>query len=130
MNQPVTTRWRRDWLLLFAVALGLRITAGLVLDGFRHPLPWALSGGLDAANVGDAVARYRRLGFRTSVFQDAADPIYGFAERDGVYQRASAPSHSGDSAPSCPSRSCSSPRRDRATRTHSSAPCAARLRRC
>jgi len=37
MNRPVTTRWRRDWLLLFAVALGLRITAGLVLDGFRHP---------------------------------------------------------------------------------------------
>ncbi len=28
-----------------------------LLDGFRSPLPWALSGGLDAANVGEAVAR-------------------------------------------------------------------------
>ncbi|WP_375250357.1 phosphoribosylanthranilate isomerase [Sphingomonas sp.] len=28
-----------------------------LLDGFRHPLPWALSGGLDAANVAEAVAR-------------------------------------------------------------------------
>jgi phosphoribosylanthranilate isomerase len=26
-----------------------------VLRGFRHPLPWALSGGLDAANVADAI---------------------------------------------------------------------------
>jgi phosphoribosylanthranilate isomerase len=27
-----------------------------LLRGFRHPLPWALSGGLDAANVRDAIA--------------------------------------------------------------------------
>ena len=28
-----------------------------LLEGFRHPLPWALSGGLDALNVDEAVAR-------------------------------------------------------------------------
>ena len=26
-----------------------------LLDGFRHPLPWALSGGLDPRNVGEAI---------------------------------------------------------------------------
>ena len=26
-----------------------------LLEGFRHPLPWALSGGLDAASVAEAV---------------------------------------------------------------------------
>lgn len=30
-----------------------------LLDGFRHPLPWALSGGLDPANVAAAIARTR-----------------------------------------------------------------------
>ncbi|WP_445192659.1 phosphoribosylanthranilate isomerase [Sphingomonas sp. Tas61C01] len=30
-----------------------------LLDGFRHPLPWALSGGLDSANVAEAIARTR-----------------------------------------------------------------------
>ncbi len=30
-----------------------------LLDGFRHPLPWALSGGLDPVNVGAAIARTR-----------------------------------------------------------------------
>ncbi|USI72185.1 phosphoribosylanthranilate isomerase [Sphingomonas morindae] len=34
--------------------LGLRFDWSL-LDGFDHPLPWLLSGGLDAASVGDAV---------------------------------------------------------------------------
>jgi phosphoribosylanthranilate isomerase len=28
-----------------------------LLDGFRHPLPWALSGGLDPVNVGEAIVR-------------------------------------------------------------------------
>lgn len=28
-----------------------------LLDGFRHPLPWALSGGLNAGNVGEAIRR-------------------------------------------------------------------------
>lgn len=33
--------------------MGMRFDWTL-LQGFRHPLPWALSGGLDAANVGEA----------------------------------------------------------------------------
>ena len=28
-----------------------------LLDGFRHPLPWALSGGLDSGNVAEAIRR-------------------------------------------------------------------------
>ncbi|SEK35570.1 phosphoribosylanthranilate isomerase [Sphingomonas palmae] len=36
--------------------MGVRFDWSL-LDGFRSPLPWALSGGLDAANVAQAVAR-------------------------------------------------------------------------
>ena len=30
-----------------------------LLDGFAHPLPWALSGGLDAHNVSEAIRRTR-----------------------------------------------------------------------
>ncbi|SOB87747.1 phosphoribosylanthranilate isomerase [Sphingomonas guangdongensis] len=36
--------------------MGLRFDWA-VLDGFVHPLPWALSGGLDPANVAEAIAR-------------------------------------------------------------------------
>lgn len=36
--------------------MGIRFDWSL-LDGFRHPLPWALSGGLDATNVATAIAR-------------------------------------------------------------------------
>ena len=36
--------------------MGLRFDWTL-LEGFRHPLPWALSGGLDAANVAEAIRR-------------------------------------------------------------------------
>lgn len=36
--------------------MGVRFDWSL-LDGFRNPLPWALSGGLDAANVGEAIRR-------------------------------------------------------------------------
>ena len=36
--------------------MGVRFDWGL-LDGFRHPLPWALSGGLDAGNVAEAIRR-------------------------------------------------------------------------
>lgn len=36
--------------------MGLRFDWAL-LDGFAHPLPWALSGGLDAGNVGEAIRR-------------------------------------------------------------------------
>ncbi|WNO54967.1 phosphoribosylanthranilate isomerase [Stakelama saccharophila] len=36
--------------------MGLRFDWTL-LEGFRHPLPWALSGGLDAANVAEAIHR-------------------------------------------------------------------------
>ena len=35
--------------------MGIRFDWSL-LDGFRHPLPWALSGGLDPANVAAAIA--------------------------------------------------------------------------
>jgi phosphoribosylanthranilate isomerase len=36
--------------------MGLRFDWRL-LDGVRRPLPWALSGGLDAGNVAEAIAR-------------------------------------------------------------------------
>ncbi len=36
--------------------MGLRFDWGL-LDRFAHPLPWALSGGLDPASVGEAIGR-------------------------------------------------------------------------
>ncbi|HEU4961678.1 MAG TPA: phosphoribosylanthranilate isomerase [Sphingomonas sp.] len=36
--------------------MGLRFDWRL-LDGFRHPLPWALSGGLDPMNVAEAIGR-------------------------------------------------------------------------
>ena len=36
--------------------MGVRFDWSL-LDGFRHPLPWALSGGLDAANIVEATTR-------------------------------------------------------------------------
>jgi phosphoribosylanthranilate isomerase len=36
--------------------MGLRFDWSL-LEGFRHPLPWALSGGLDPTNVADAIRR-------------------------------------------------------------------------
>lgn len=38
--------------------MGLRFDWNL-LQGFRHPLPWALSGGLDPDNVGEAIAATR-----------------------------------------------------------------------
>lgn len=38
--------------------MGLRFDWSL-LDGVDHPLPWALSGGLDPANVGEAIVRTR-----------------------------------------------------------------------
>ena len=37
---------------------GLRFDWAL-LDGFAHPLPWGLAGGLDAGNVADAIRRTR-----------------------------------------------------------------------
>lgn len=36
--------------------MGVRFDWSL-LDGFRHPLPWALSGGLDPSNVAEAIRR-------------------------------------------------------------------------
>jgi phosphoribosylanthranilate isomerase len=36
--------------------MGIRFDWAL-LEGFRHPLPWVLSGGLDATNVAEAIRR-------------------------------------------------------------------------
>lgn len=36
--------------------MGVRFDWAL-LDGWQHPLPWTLSGGLDAGNVGEAIRR-------------------------------------------------------------------------
>jgi phosphoribosylanthranilate isomerase len=38
--------------------MGLRFDWDL-LEGFKHPLPWALSGGLDPVNVAEAIRRTR-----------------------------------------------------------------------
>lgn len=38
--------------------MGVRFDWAL-LDGFRHPMPWALSGGLDPDNVAEAIRRTR-----------------------------------------------------------------------
>jgi phosphoribosylanthranilate isomerase len=66
--------------------MGVRFDWGL-LDGFRHPLPWALSGGLDAANVGEAIRRTGAAlvdvssGVETSPGVKDVDKIAAFLQR-------------------------------------------------
>jgi len=37
MHASAPSRWRRDWLLVFALAVATRVMAAALLDGFRHP---------------------------------------------------------------------------------------------
>jgi phosphoribosylanthranilate isomerase len=66
--------------------MGVRFDWGL-LDGLRHPLPWALSGGLDAANVGEAIRRTGAAlvdvssGVETSPGVKDVDKIAAFLQR-------------------------------------------------
>lgn len=63
--------------------MGLRFDWKL-LDGFAHPLPWALSGGLDAGNVAEAAAATRATlvdvssGVETAPGVKAVDKIAAF----------------------------------------------------
>ncbi|MBN8807304.1 MAG: phosphoribosylanthranilate isomerase [Sphingomonas sp.] len=52
-----------------------------LLDGFRHPLPWALSGGLDADNVADAA---RRTGARLVDVSSGVETAPGVKDVDKI----------------------------------------------
>ncbi|WP_375428417.1 phosphoribosylanthranilate isomerase [uncultured Sphingomonas sp.] len=60
--------------------MGVRFDWAL-LDGFRHPLPWALSGGLDPANVADAI---RRTGAALVDVSSGVESGPGVKERDRI----------------------------------------------
>ncbi|HEX8383628.1 MAG TPA: phosphoribosylanthranilate isomerase [Sphingomonas sp.] len=60
--------------------MGVRFDWAL-LDGFRHPLPWALSGGLDPANVADAI---RRTGATLVDVSSGVESAPGVKERDRI----------------------------------------------
>lgn len=74
MNAVVTSRWRQDWLLLFTLAVALRVMAGLVLDGFAHP---ALNEYEDIARsvVAGKGYRFYHLGVWYNSF---AAPLFGW----------------------------------------------------
>lgn len=74
MRPEATSRWRLDWLLLFALAVGLRILAGVVLDGFHHP---ALNEYEDIARsmVAGKGYRFYHLGVWYNSF---AAPLFGW----------------------------------------------------
>jgi phosphoribosylanthranilate isomerase len=66
--------------------MGVRFDWSL-LDGFRHPLPWALSGGLDPANVAEAIRRTGAIlvdvssGVETAPGVKDVDKIAAFLQR-------------------------------------------------
>lgn len=60
--------------------MGLRFDWSL-LDGFRHPLPWALSGGLDAGNVAEAA---RRTGARLVDVSSGVESAPGAKDVDKI----------------------------------------------
>jgi phosphoribosylanthranilate isomerase len=60
--------------------MGLRFDWGL-LDGVRHPLPWGLSGGLDPANVADAI---RRTGARLVDVSSGVESAPGVKDVDKI----------------------------------------------
>ncbi len=60
--------------------MGVRFDWAL-LDGFRPPLPWALSGGLDPANVADAI---RRTGAPIVDVSSGVESAPGVKERDRI----------------------------------------------
>jgi len=60
--------------------MGLRFDWRL-LDGFRHPLPWALSGGLDPANVAEAI---RRTGARLVDVSSGVESAPGVKDVDKI----------------------------------------------
>ncbi|MFZ3483316.1 phosphoribosylanthranilate isomerase [Sphingomonas sp. 3-13AW] len=60
--------------------MGLRFDWTL-LEGFAHPLPWALSGGLDPANVSEAIAR---TGARLVDVSSGVESEPGVKDRDKI----------------------------------------------
>lgn len=60
--------------------MGLRFDWAL-LDDFRHPLPWALSGGLDPANVSEAI---RRTGATLVDVSSGVESAPGFKDTNKV----------------------------------------------
>ena len=60
--------------------MGLRFDWRL-LDGFVHPLPWALSGGLDAANIADAA---RSTGARVIDVSSGVESAPGVKDVDKI----------------------------------------------
>jgi len=60
--------------------MGVRFDWGL-LDGFAHPLPWALSGGLTADNVGEAA---RRTGARLVDASSGVETAPGVKDVDKI----------------------------------------------
>src|SRR3546814_15567925 len=60
--------------------MGLRFDWAL-LDGVRHPLPWALSGGLTPANVAEAI---QRTGARLVDVSSGVETTPGVTDMDKI----------------------------------------------